>query len=57
MHYNNDQQENPNGWRPEYYHNDIWNNQEDYNETINENWELPDAENEIEQYIHEVWEF
>jgi len=57
LHYSNDQQENPNGWGPEYYHNDIWNNQEDYNETINENWGLPDAENEIEQHIHEVWEF
>ena len=34
-----------------------WNNQEDYNETINENWGLPDADNEIEQHIHEVWEF
>ena len=55
LHYSNDQQENPNGWGPEYYNENTWNNQEDYNETINENWGLPNAENEVEQHIHEVW--
>jgi len=56
-HYSNEPRENSNGWGSEYYDNDTWNNHEAYNDTINEGWGLPDAENEAEQHIDEVWSF
>ena len=57
LHYSDDQWENPNGWELEYYDNDTWNNAEDYNDTINKNWGLLNAKNEVKQHIYEVWEF
>jgi hypothetical protein len=46
--------ENENGWGPEYYDNtEAWYNPID--ETINDNWGLPDLSSETEQHIEEVW--
>ena len=49
--------ENPNSWGSEYYDNEMWDNQEAYNETLNENWGTPSLDDEVERHIDEVWRF
>ena len=49
--------ENPNGWGQEYYDMKTYNDQEAYQETLNDNWGMPDLNDEIESQIDEVWGF
>jgi hypothetical protein len=50
--YNEEEETNPNGWGPEYYDQDAWNEQYEL-EITNGNWELPDTPEEKD--IDELW--
>src|SRR3989337_2327749 len=51
-----EQNDNDNGWGPEYYdHENGWGSEYYDNEHLNEAWGLPNLDDEVEKHIDEVW--